>query len=113
MDLRVRIATRLKAARLEKGLTQEGLAREINMSHDIVSNVERGRTNPSLDLMATFCAALGLSLTDLFDGIDGIGGESHSREKHRYIFEVVTMLNGLPERECRRIRDLARVSIEG
>jgi len=109
MDLRFKIGTRLKAVRLEKELTQEQLAQQIDISHDVVSNVERGVSSASLDLLETFCVALGYSVTDLFDDIDG---EEYSREKQSYIFDIVTMLKALPEKECRKLRDIVKVSVE-
>ena len=39
----------LKELRLEKGLTQEELAKELNFSMSVVNKWENGKKNPSVD----------------------------------------------------------------
>jgi transcriptional regulator with XRE-family HTH domain len=51
--------------RLEKDLTQAGLAFELNMEPSYVSKIELGKTNPSLNKIALLAKALGCKPADL------------------------------------------------
>ena len=57
---------RLKAARVEKGLSQDALARAIGASRQTVNMIERGDYNPTLRLCLDICRVLGRSLDELF-----------------------------------------------
>ena len=57
--LRKQFGTRLKALRLEAGLTQEQLAEKTNLSVDFLSLVERGINAPSFDNLEKIAQALG------------------------------------------------------
>lgn len=52
------IGERIKRARKMKGMTQEALAEKLNVSIGYVSQVERGITKISLDLLAAISAIL-------------------------------------------------------
>ena len=41
----------LKELRLEKGLTQEELAKQLNFSMSVVNKWENGKKNPSVDIL--------------------------------------------------------------
>ena len=57
---------RLKAARVEKGLSQDALARAIGASRQTVNMIERGDYNPTLRRCLDICRVLGRSLDELF-----------------------------------------------
>ena len=57
---------RLKAARRERGLSQEELARMVGVSRQTVNMIERGDYNPTLNLCVALCRALGKTLDELF-----------------------------------------------
>lgn len=61
----------LRAARLERGLSQERLAHiaGLNMTH--VARIERGEREPGVRSVAKLAKGLGVSAAVLFDGIDG------------------------------------------
>jgi transcriptional regulator with XRE-family HTH domain len=56
---------RLRELRRRAGLTQEALARRIDVSGDTVRKWERGKRTPILDTAARLCDALGCSLDEL------------------------------------------------
>jgi transcriptional regulator with XRE-family HTH domain len=58
-------AARLKAIRITRGLTQEGLADRAGMSVKHVSEMERVLTEPSLTAVARLAKALGVRIADL------------------------------------------------
>lgn len=66
----VELATRLKAARIAKGYTLDRLADLSGLGKGMLSKVENFRVSPSLPTIAKMCDALGLSLSQLFEGLD-------------------------------------------
>ena len=59
------IGIRIKAARLAKGLTQEGLAEMSDISPQHVSHVENGGTKLSLPCLVAMCNALDVTADKL------------------------------------------------
>jgi transcriptional regulator with XRE-family HTH domain len=55
----------LRARRQERGLSVRALAREAGVSPSLISQIENGRTNSSLQTLSSIVAALGLSLPEL------------------------------------------------
>jgi transcriptional regulator with XRE-family HTH domain len=70
MDLKRKFGIRLRAIRKEAGLTQDELAASIGRSVDAISNIERGKSLPSFEMVLEFSRALNLELSVLFD-LDG------------------------------------------
>lgn len=69
------IGDRVKARRIELGLTQEKLASKANITKGFLSDVENGRRNVGADTLLDLASALGLSLDYLMTGeiIETIG----------------------------------------
>ena len=55
----------LKAIRTQKGLSQGALAKLANMSQTFLSNVENGKSDPSLSTLKRLAGALDVSVSDL------------------------------------------------
>lgn len=64
LELRV-MGERLRAARLERGLSLEDLAERSGVSRSMVSEIERGRKVPTIVVLDRITAALGTSLARL------------------------------------------------
>lgn len=58
---------RVRALRLEAGISQEALAERAGLHRTYVSSVERGQRNVGLDNIRKLAAALGVSPAQLFD----------------------------------------------
>jgi len=56
----------MKQARLEKGLSQQGLANILGVSRQTINSVEKGDYNPTIKLCIGICRVLGCTLNDLF-----------------------------------------------
>ena len=59
---RYEIVEQLKAARKEKDLTQEELAKKVGTKKSNISRFESGRYNPSLDFLIKIAVSLGKEL---------------------------------------------------
>ena len=62
----LRIAAVVKEKRKAKGLTQEELAEEINVSSEYIGQLERGETTPSVPVVARLIDVLGIDANTLF-----------------------------------------------
>ncbi|MEO6532419.1 MAG: helix-turn-helix transcriptional regulator [Pseudolysinimonas sp.] len=65
MLLRHAIGAALRRIRLDDGRTLREVARGANISMPYLSEIERGRKEPSSEILAGICAALGLTVVDL------------------------------------------------
>ena len=55
----------MKAARINRNLTQKEVATKLNVSKKTVSSWENGRTFPGLDKIEAICELYGLSYDDI------------------------------------------------
>lgn len=60
------IGERVKALRIDNGLTLDQLANASGVSRAMISRIERGEASPTASLLARICSALGLSLSGFF-----------------------------------------------
>ena len=65
MLLRHVIGAALRRIRLDDGRTLREVALSANISMPYLSEIERGRKEPSSEILAGICAALGLTIVDL------------------------------------------------
>ncbi len=57
---------KLKSARALKDMSQEDLAKAVNVSRQTINAIEKGDYNPTINLCIAICQALGVTLNDLF-----------------------------------------------
>lgn len=65
MDIRLRLARNIRAARKAKGWSQEELAFEVGRHRTYVSGIERGVRNPTITVVEEFASALEVSAGEL------------------------------------------------
>ena len=68
------LGMRVKFLRKQRKWSQEDLALESNINKNYICDLENGRRNPSLDILERLCVAFGISLEELFKGIETIPG---------------------------------------
>lgn len=90
------IAARLRARREEQGASVRSLARAVGVSPSLVSQIETGKSNPSVGTLYALVSALGLSLDELF--ADGEHPEPRP---------------GLPSSPVLRARDRPAITLAG
>jgi transcriptional regulator with XRE-family HTH domain len=64
-ELRADLASNLKAVRKAKGLAQERLALDAGVDRTVVSKIERGVTNPSLEILLRLANHLNVEVGQL------------------------------------------------
>ena len=57
---------KLKSARALKDMSQEDLAKAVNVSRQTINAIEKGEYNPTINLCIAICKVLGVTLNDLF-----------------------------------------------
>jgi transcriptional regulator with XRE-family HTH domain len=65
------VGARIRQARLARGTSLRGLAREIGVSASLVSQIETGKSQPSVSTLYAITTALGISVESLFDAGEG------------------------------------------
>lgn len=73
--LKRQLGDRLRAHRLSRGLTQEGLAELVGVSARYVAGIERGERNLTLDSVDALAAHLGLDADQLLRERDDAVGD--------------------------------------
>lgn len=61
------VGARIRHARLERGMSLRALAREVGVSASLVSQIETGKSQPSVSTLYAITTALGISVESLFD----------------------------------------------
>ena len=67
------VGARIRQARLAKGVSLRALAREIGVSASLVSQIETGKSQPSVSTLYAITTALSISVESLFDGYEDRG----------------------------------------
>ena len=68
-DICVRLGRRIRTLRKAKGWNQDDLAQHIGLGRTYISNVERGRKNPSLRTLEILAVGFKMSLIQFLDGM--------------------------------------------
>ena len=79
MDLKRRIAIKLKTVRKSRKLTQDELAGLIDRSVDAISNIERSKGLPSLETLQAIATELDVPIGEFFEATRGKGKQSDKR----------------------------------
>ena len=74
MKAQEQLGMRIKYLRQKLHWSQEDLALDANINKNYISDLENGRRNPSLEILERIANAFGISLAELFKGIESIPG---------------------------------------
>jgi transcriptional regulator with XRE-family HTH domain/quercetin dioxygenase-like cupin family protein len=64
------VGERIREERVRRGLTLRGLARVVGVSASLISQIETGKSQPSVSTLYAITTALGVSIEDVFDTPD-------------------------------------------
>lgn len=70
----IQLGMRIRYLRSLRKWSQEDLALEANINRNYICDLENGRRNPSLEVLERISDALGITLSELFRGIETIEG---------------------------------------
>ena len=79
--LKQKIGMRVKAARMQRGMTQPQLAEIIGKNFETISNIERGKTAPNFSTLLDISVALGVAMREFFDEIESLDGDDNSKRE--------------------------------
>ncbi|GGG67411.1 helix-turn-helix domain-containing protein [Paenibacillus radicis (ex Gao et al. 2016)] len=99
------IGRRIKKAREKKGLTQERLAEELDVSNAYISKIERGKTPISLDRLSDLCFVLEKSTEYILNGSNNTA-DDYLRN------EIMIMLEGCSPEKVKLISQVIKPIIE-
>lgn len=69
LDINHEFGKRIQFLRKKKGWSQEQFAFECDINKNYLSDVERGRRNPTLKVLEKIANGLGITLEELFKGL--------------------------------------------
>ena len=69
VDILIRFGDRVRKLRKEQGYSQEAFAADCGLDRTYFGGIERGECNVALRNIQLIAATLGLSLTELMDGV--------------------------------------------
>lgn len=81
------LSAKLRALRVEQGLTLEDLARSVGLSKSALSQIESGRIDPSLDTLRRLVQALKVTLASLFETRAAVDNRVVRRDQ-RKVFHI-------------------------
>lgn len=61
----VKLGENMKRIRIQKDISQGDIVRALGVSRAFISNIENGKTNPTLSTIAKLAKALGVSIEKL------------------------------------------------
>jgi len=67
IDLKNNLGARIRAFRQLRNLTQEQVAAEVERTPEAISNIERGRSLPSLETLDRLARAMNVPIAELFE----------------------------------------------
>ena len=74
MKAQEQLGMRIRYLRKKLRWSQEDLAFNANINKNYISDLENGRRNPSLDILERISIAFGITLEELFKGVESIPG---------------------------------------
>jgi len=80
-NLKKKIGMRVKAARMQRGMTQPQLAEIIGKGFETISNIERGKTAPNFNTLLDISEAVGIPMREFFDDIESEEPTSEERRE--------------------------------
>ena len=97
-DLTKVVGERIRFLRKERGLSQEELAYRASLHNTYIGQLERGEKNATIESVAKVCAALEITLEELFDD-----KETHSKVLSFELEEIVRLLQGRSKKDQKAV----------
>lgn len=88
---------KIKELRIQMGLTQNEVAKEMNVTPGYISNVEKGRTSMSLRMLVYYAKLMNISLDSLVGNID------HDYESTAIDHDIMTELSKMSDEDKKKL----------
>jgi transcriptional regulator with XRE-family HTH domain/quercetin dioxygenase-like cupin family protein len=75
----LQIGERIRAERLERGVSLRSLARSVGLSPSLISQIETGKCQPSVSTLYAITNALGVSVADVFGEVKAADSGAEAR----------------------------------
>lgn len=108
----MKLHERLRELRNERNYRLKDVAHVAGISLPYLSDLERGRTNPSLETLQTIAAAYEISVQDLLEGVD-FYGESSDGALPKGLSELIADPGLSEPLSPDWIRTLSRIELRG
>lgn len=95
-DNRLLVGKRIRSLRKIRDLSQEELAEKADISSKYLGEIERGRSNLTIDIMEKLSAALEVNVVDLFDS-------QHESSRAILRQEIQSLIREADEKELKTI----------
>jgi transcriptional regulator with XRE-family HTH domain len=98
------LGDRIRAGRISRGLSLRALAGQVGISASMISQIENGKSQPSVSTLYAITSALGMSIQEVFDA-------AHQETVERAVGEAgpaTTILSALGASRGRRIGPVVR-----
>lgn len=66
-EILIKVGRNLSAIRSAKRQTQDGVARSVGVTHPVISKIESGQYNLTVELLVKLCNHFSITLLELFD----------------------------------------------
>lgn len=98
---RAMINEALRLLRLYCGFSQADMAQRLSVAQSMVSDVEAGRKNVSMDLLEAYSRATGVKMSQLLFFAEEIDGEPIARRGHLIVADkVLKLLEAIKPVKC-------------
>ena len=101
MDTKHLIGLHIKELRKHKEFSQEKLADKMNMSVKYLSNIERGKENPTLDTFMKIATALHIELSEVFN-------YSPEKSPKELRDTVINLIKGSDKKQLKLFAEIAK-----
>ena len=97
------IGERLKKARVEKNMTQEKLAEQLDVSIAFLSRIERGSSHINLKRLTQICEILGVSEGSILNGVSSNSNNYLTSEFNDILNSVSSKINFIKKEDLAKL----------
>lgn len=90
------LGRRIRSLRSKKGWTQQELGRRANINYKFIGEIERGKQNPSFNILSKIASTLNVDTLELFRY------EHETLDRKQIELKIRDILKTLPENELRQ-----------
>ncbi|MEH7238867.1 helix-turn-helix domain-containing protein [Bacillus sp. JJ1562] len=102
------VGQRVRKYRMERNLTQQELAKRVNITENYVGEIERAKTKASLEVLERICQALEISLEQLFTNYEIV----NLVKRQQILLSFVDMLEDQPIEVQKELLKINKALIE-